>query len=257
MNSELQNSQPEESPKPGKPSEFPWFGVILILLGILFLAQQFGDFTFNNWWALFILIPVFSAFGTAYGMWRKAGRFNFAVWSTFYGGLFPLLVALIFLFNLEWGDNWPLFVILGGLGMMIGGLPFRRAEDATTPAALLCHRPWGIFVGLSAILLGLRFMGIDLGIIENILFFNVQNWWGIYILIPALGGIVTALLLLFGGHSVVLVLINLALAAVITLAGMVALLGLDWELMNMAAPLILILVGLGLIIGFGGKKDQE
>ncbi len=210
----------------------------------------------HNWWALFILIPAFSAFGSAYGLWRRAGRFNFAVWSTFYGGLFPLLVALIFLFDLEWRVYWPLFIILPGFGMLISGLPFHRREDDVVPAALLCHRPWGIFIGLSAILLGLRFLGVDLGIIESIPFFDVQNWWGIYILIPALGGLTTALLLLIGGHSIMLVMINLALAAVIALTGLVALLGLNWELMNLTAPIILILVGLGLIFGFGEKRDR-
>ncbi len=256
MDNELQNTQPEE-PKSKKSSEFPWFGVILILLGFIFLAQQFGDFTLHNWWALFILIPVFSAFGSAYGIWRKAGRFNFAVWSTFYGGLFPLAVALIFLFDLDWGEYWPVFIILGGFGMLVSGLPFRRAEDDKTPAWLLCHRPWGIFIGLSAVLLGLRFLGVNMGVIENLPFFDVQNWWGVYILIPALGGLITALLLLMGGHSFMLAMVNLALAAVIVLTGMIPILGLDWELMNMTAPLVLILVGLGLIFSIGGKKEKE
>ncbi len=255
MNEEIQKETSKRTRSKG-PSEFPWFGVVLILLGVIFLAQHFGDFSLQNWWALFILIPAFSAFGSAYGIWRKAGRFNFGVWSTFYGGLFPLTVALIFLFDLDWGEYWPVFVILGGLGMLISGLPFKRVEDDAAPAALLCHRPWGIFFGLSALLLGLRFMGLDLGILENLPFFDVQNWWGIYILIPALGGLVTALLLVAGGHSVVLVMINLALAAVIALTGMVALLNLDWNLMNMTLPIILILVGLGLMFGFGGKKSQ-
>ncbi len=252
MNEEMQNTQSEES-----KTEFPWFGLVLILLGFIFLAQQFGDFSFHNWWALFILIPAFSAFGSAYGIWRKAGRFNVAVWSTFYGGLFPLAVALIFLFDLDWGDYWPIFVILGGFGMLVSGLPFPRPEDDEAPEALLSHRPWGIFFGLSAVLLGLRFLGFEFGIIENLPFVDVQNWWGVYILIPAFGGLVTALLLLMGSHSVVLVMINLALAAVIAWTGIVALLGLDWGLINMSFPIILILVGLGLMFGFGKKQDQE
>lgn len=257
MSSEIHNNQQEDTPNASKASEFPWFGIILILLGFIFLAQQFGDFSFHNWWALFILIPAFSAFGSAYGIWRKTGRFNFAVWSTFYGGLFPLLVALIFLFDLEWSVYWPLFIILPGFGMLISGLPFKRPEDDKVPPALLCHRPWGIFIGLSAILLGLRFLAVDLGAIESIPYLNVQNWWGIFILIPALGGLLSVALLVMGNHSIILIMINLGLAAVIALAGIVALLGLDWNLMNMAAPIVLILVGLGLIVGFDGKQDQN
>ncbi|HMN62375.1 MAG TPA: hypothetical protein PJ988_18560 [Anaerolinea sp.] len=41
------------------------FGVILILLGGLFLLQQYTHFDFRNWWALFILIPAFGAFTSA------------------------------------------------------------------------------------------------------------------------------------------------------------------------------------------------
>lgn len=250
--------QPPKPPEPPKPplNEFPWIGIVLILLGFLFLAQQFGNFSFENWWALFILIPVFSAFGSAFGIWRKVGRFNFAVWSTFYGGLFPLLVALMFLFDLDWGDYWPLFVILGGIGMFVSGFPFKRPEDDKTPAAVLCHRPWMVFIGLSATLFGFIFLRMNLAY-DSFPYLDFENWWGLFILIPALGGLVTAVLLLIGRHSVVLILINLALAAVITLTGMIAVLGLDWSLMNLTTPMILILVGLGLIFGFGRKPEEE
>lgn len=237
-------------------SRFLGFGIVLILLGFIFLASQFGIFSSQNWWALFILIPAFGAFGSAYAIWKNVGSFNFWGWSAFYGGLFPLMVALIFMFDLEWSIYWPLFVILAGFGLlMISGLAFMRLENASIVPALLCHRPWGIFIGLSAVILGLRFLGADMGIVENLIFLEIQNWWGIYILIPALGGLVTALLLLIGGHSVVLMLINLALSAIITLSGMIALLDLDWKLMISAGSMILILVGLGLI--FGIKKDQD
>ena len=250
------NSELPSNPQNDKPKEFPWFGVVLIVLGFIFLAQQFGNFNFENWWALFILMPALSAFGSAYGIWRKAGRINFAVWSTFYGGLFPLLVALIFLFDLEWGDYWPLFVILPGFGMLISGLPFKRPEDDKVPTALLSHRPWLVFIGLSATLLGFVFLRMNLGY-DTFPYLDTKNWWGVFILIPAVGGLVAAVLLAIGRHSLVLVLVNLALAAVVALAGFVALLGLDWNLMNMAAPIVLILVGIGLIVGFGDKKDDD
>jgi hypothetical protein len=77
--------------------------LLLILLGVFFLLQRVSDFSLQNWWALFILIPTFSAFSTAFSLWQRSGRFSFGVWSTFYGGLFPLLVALMFLLNLSWG----------------------------------------------------------------------------------------------------------------------------------------------------------
>ena len=35
-----------------------------------------------------------SAFCTAIGLWQRDKRFHFGVWSSFYGGIFPLLVAV-------------------------------------------------------------------------------------------------------------------------------------------------------------------
>ena len=102
MSTELPTNQDVEPKKDKGSSNSVGFAVVLILLGFLFLAQQIGDFSFDNWWALFILIPALSAFGAAARIWQGRGRFTFAVWSTFYGGLFPLLVAVMFLFNLDW-----------------------------------------------------------------------------------------------------------------------------------------------------------
>jgi len=44
--------------------------------------------------------------------------------ATTWGGAFPLLVALIFLFNMDWGRVWPLFLILAGVGIVF----FRQGE---------------------------------------------------------------------------------------------------------------------------------
>jgi len=257
MNNELPTEQDRDLKKPKRSSDSIWFPIILIVLGLIFLGQQIGDFSFDNWWALFILIPAFSAFGSAYGIWRRRGLFTIAVWSTFYGGLFPLLVALIFLFNLDWADYWPLFIALGGFGMLIGGLPFNRPEDERTPTALLCHRPWAIFVGLSGTLLGLTFLGFNLNLIQSFPLFDFENWWGIFILIAAVGGIITAFFLITGGHSILLVVINLAASAVIAFTGIVALYNLGWNLINLAFPIILILAGIWLIVGFGRRRDQD
>jgi len=252
------NPNNHEMEEKGRRGLFGSVGIalILILLGILFLAQQVGEFHFENWWALFILIPTFSAFTTAMNIWQRNGYFSFAVWSTFYGGLFPLLVAIMFLFNLDWGVYWPLFVILPGFGMIISGLPFPRRGDQKLPAALLCHRSWGLGVGLSAMLVGFTFLGMNLGWMEGLQYLNVENWWGIFILIPSIGGLATMLCLLLGGHSLLLALINLAAAGLLAFAGIVAMLGLDWKLFNIAAPLFLILAGIGLIVGFGQRKGE-
>ena len=258
MSDEPTNDQEMDVEEPKRSqARVPWFAVILIVLGLILLAQQFGDFSFDNWWALFILIPVFSAFASAIAIWRRAGRFTFAVWSAFYGGLFPLLVAVIFLFNLDWEDYWPLFIILGGFGMMMGGLPFKRTGDEKTPRALRCHRGWAIFVGLAGTLLGLTFLAFNLNLIESLTFVGFENWWAVYILIAALGGLVTALCLFLGRHSFLLAVINLAAALLVGFAGAVALYNLDWNLIYYAAAILLILAGIWVLVGVGDKKDQQ
>ncbi len=255
MSSEYPN-QEEKKVKRSDPGS-AWFGLALIIVGIIFLAQRVGGFAFTNWWAVFILIPAFSAFGSALSMWRRDEKFHIGVWSTFYGGLFPLMVALMFFFDLDWGKYWPIFVILPGFGTLISGLPFPRPKDINVPTALLRHRPWPLFIGLSALLLGLTFLGRNLNLYDATTLIPFDNWWGVFILIAALGGLVTGLLLLIGRHSWILVVINFVGAAAIGLAGLIAILELNWNLMNMVTPILLILIGIGLLVGFGSRKGPE
>jgi hypothetical protein len=98
-------------------------GAVLIIIGIIFLLQQAGDFRLDNWWALFILIPTVGSWATAWRLYRDAGRITRGVRSAFFGGLAPLLVAMIFLFEMDWGKVWPAFLILAGVGALFGALP--------------------------------------------------------------------------------------------------------------------------------------
>jgi hypothetical protein len=232
-----------------------WFGFILILIGLIFLAQQIGDFSFDNWWALFILIPALSAFGSGFRMWQRDGKFHYGVFSTFYGGMFPLLVALMFLFNLDWGLYWPLFVIVGGFGTMLSGFSFARPAGVKVPEALVRHRPWPLFIGLAAFLLGLTFLGHNLELFDIGAYIPFKNWWGVFVLIASLGGFVTGIMLYIGRQANILVLASLAGGAVAALVGVIAILDLDWRLMNMVTPIILILAGVGLLIGLGRRSE--
>jgi hypothetical protein len=102
-------------------------GVILIALGVIFLAQNLiPGFYIHNWWALFILFPAFGAFSTAYTSYRNAGRFTSAVRGSLTGGLILSFVAAIFLFNWSWEKLWPVFIILAGLGILLNTIGERR-----------------------------------------------------------------------------------------------------------------------------------
>ena len=93
-------------------------GIILILLGGIFLAQNYFGASLRNWWALFILIPAFSTLTTAYALWRDGD----ADWATgpFIGGLGFLFLTGAFLLDLPIGQLWPFFLIIAGVGLLVG-----------------------------------------------------------------------------------------------------------------------------------------
>ncbi len=94
-------------------------GAVLILLGAVFLLQNFDLIRLHNWWALFILIPALANFATAYNLYRRDGRLTGAVYGALTGGLILLLVASVFLLGFDWGMVWPVFLILIGLGILV------------------------------------------------------------------------------------------------------------------------------------------
>ena len=96
-------------------------GIVLITIGLFFLVSNLTGFTINNWWALFILIPAVSNFGRAWQSYQNDGRLSRTVRGSLTGGLILTLIASAFLFNLDWGLIWPLFLIIGGFAALLGG----------------------------------------------------------------------------------------------------------------------------------------
>lgn len=95
-------------------------GVVLILIGGVFLLRNFTTFELNNWWALFILFPAVSNFASAYEGYRNAGRLKRSARGNLFWGLFFTLLSASFLFGLDFGLIWPAFLIIGGLAMLLG-----------------------------------------------------------------------------------------------------------------------------------------
>jgi hypothetical protein len=104
-------------------------GVIVIVVGIVFLGQNLGWWsgTLHNWWALFILIP---AVGSLTEAWRQyvgnGRRFGGNVARSLVIGLLLVFVTLVFLFDLSWAYIWPVVLILIGVGLLLGR--WRRRE---------------------------------------------------------------------------------------------------------------------------------
>jgi cell wall-active antibiotic response 4TMS protein YvqF len=92
-------------------------GLVLIGLGVVFLIQNYLGREIRNWWALFILIPVFFTLERGYAS-LQAGRSAEAI-GQLIGGLVLVALIVIFLFGLPFGQLWPIFLIIGGLSLLL------------------------------------------------------------------------------------------------------------------------------------------
>jgi hypothetical protein len=128
LNEELMVDEEERRPSgarahAGSRAKSGWIGgVVLILIGGYFLfGNLFGFALVGNWWAAFILIPAVYSLARAYEDYRKNGRLTERGRSNLIGGLMIGTVAFIFLFGLNFGNLWPLFLIIIGVGILLRG----------------------------------------------------------------------------------------------------------------------------------------
>ena len=97
-------------------------GLILIVLGVLFLLRNTGtfDIPLKNWWALFILIPAIGAFDTALRTYHRTGnRLDRVARSSLLVGLVLTFVTAIFLFDISWTFFGPILIILVGIALIL------------------------------------------------------------------------------------------------------------------------------------------
>ncbi len=119
---EVENEEQESSGSDhGRPHNGWMPGLIIIGLGIVFLVSNVTGFQLENWWALFILVPGVVSFVNAWNAYRDDGRWSKRARGGLVGGSIISLVAIIFLFNLDWGQIWPVFLILIGANILLGG----------------------------------------------------------------------------------------------------------------------------------------
>jgi len=113
----------EERPVRSNHHHPAWVGgAILILIGAYFLFRNVTGLSINNWWAIFVLIPAISAFGRAYSIYKADGRLSASARGSLIGGLVFIFAFIVFLFNLNFGTLWPVFLILGGVFLLINAL---------------------------------------------------------------------------------------------------------------------------------------
>ncbi len=115
-------------------SSAPWGALFLILLGLIFLASNVGLFdaierAFNlrfNWWALFLLIPIFSiGMKLINSMQASGGRITRDARGSLIWLMIMIIVFGALAFNLDWGKIWPFFLIAAGLGTLLAAITDR------------------------------------------------------------------------------------------------------------------------------------
>jgi cation transport ATPase len=97
-------------------------GVILIVLGVIFLLQSVRGFYLDNWWALFILIPAVGSFADAWNRYRQDGRLSRRVRGGLISGCVFLLITAAFLFSWNWGLVLPVLLIVWGVTLLLNSL---------------------------------------------------------------------------------------------------------------------------------------
>jgi hypothetical protein len=122
MDDSQQRPEPEPDPKGRRGSGYHWVGaLVLIALGVVFLLRETGLVALgDNWWVIFLLLPAAGLFVTAWQRYQQGGsKAGSAVWGQVLGGVVLVVVALTFLFDWNWNLIWPVFLIIGGIYILV------------------------------------------------------------------------------------------------------------------------------------------
>ncbi len=244
MDDTFADDRPEPPADRGAPRG-AGLGLLLIAIGVLALLREFGGLRLDPWWPLFILIPsLLSIWSALEALWRDRALTH-TVRDRLLGACYPAAVALILLLDLSWPHLWPVFVILPGLQMISAALPLTK-QDRNRGRATNVTLPWLGFTGLGVVALGLGFLSRNMGWYDPTAW--RANWWAGTLLAPAVGGLVSALLLLIAdGHFTGAVLVSLAVAAVMAVPAVAALSNWSWDLV---LPLGMMAAGVVLLAGY-------
>ena len=119
MNKEIKNlKQAENGQLDVMKNVIP--ALVLILVGVGLLARNFLGISFDNWWALFLLIPVVVLSHQVWRDYKGNGRLTSRGVGSLVGSLVLASMLVTFLFDLDWGQLWPLFLIFGGIATLLG-----------------------------------------------------------------------------------------------------------------------------------------
>ena len=94
---------------------------VMILVGAVLLIGNITGNTFENWWALFMLIPVGFMFMAIQCDYQENGRLTRKSSGAIIPAVILLAMVAIFLFDLSWSIFWPVSLVAVGMGMLLNG----------------------------------------------------------------------------------------------------------------------------------------
>ncbi len=98
--------------------------IIFIAVGVLLIASNIGGFEFDNWWVLFMFIPVALFVRNIYMDYQANGRLTAASTGAIIASLAILLTAATFIFEaITWSMIWPVGLIFAGISIF-----FKKVE---------------------------------------------------------------------------------------------------------------------------------
>jgi len=94
-------------------------GFVLVLLGIVFLAQNLGYPVPDKWWTIFLIIPAVGALVAAWNAYQQEGHLSGEVVAPLIGGITLLVLATVLIFDFAWGVLWPVVLIAAGGAVLV------------------------------------------------------------------------------------------------------------------------------------------
>lgn len=94
-------------------------GFVLVLLGIIFLAENLGYPVPDKWWTIFLIIPAIGALFAAWNAYQHDGRWSGEVVAPMIGGITLLVLAAVLIFDFAWGILWPVVLIAAGGAILL------------------------------------------------------------------------------------------------------------------------------------------
>ncbi len=161
--------------------------LILITFIGFFGLRAFHLINVQNWWAILLIIPAFSSFGNLLDEFSQKKPVSFSFVSALSGILFPTLIALLLLFNLDWLRYLPVFIIIAGIILFQSG--FVQSDDAFGNFARK-FRPWLFAGGAAVVITGFLSFGLNIPVETQHKPFS--PWWGLPLIIFASGGVFQA-----------------------------------------------------------------